>query len=140
MVAQLVGEARADQPAGDADAGVETSHHERLARVRELREMSRPALDDVAADLRFSQRGFHLRRQPPRPRSNLVGDSQTDEELETPHLLDADLLALGGVRPRSLVRHEAVGVSAPQQRAIDLRELRPLHGLAAGGDMLALTA
>ena len=100
--------------------------------------MSRPALDDVAADLRLSECGFHLRRQPPCPRTELLGHAKAREKLQTAHLLDADRLPLSRARSRSLVRYEAIAVGATEQRPVNLRELRSLDRVATRDEVFAV--
>src|SRR5439155_16043960 len=56
LVSKLVRQASSHDPAGDHGSGLDLGHHHGDMGIREPRLMARPGLDDVAADLRLSER------------------------------------------------------------------------------------
>src|SRR5205807_3521724 len=137
-IPELIGEPSADDAPRDARAGLDGGDDEGHAGVRQVAQVARPALDDVAGELRLAEGRLHRRPEPPRPGTDLLGESQPHQELEASDLVETGLLSIPGPRTRSLVGHEPLGVGAPEQGTIDLRELHPLDRLAPGGQVLPL--
>src|SRR5207237_8748786 len=109
-VTQLVREARPNHAPGDAGAGLDRRDDERHARIGELGQVARPALDDVARELRLPECWLHPGQEPPGPCADLLGEPEAREELEPPHLLEASLGAIPGPGTGPLVGHEALGI------------------------------
>ena len=91
LVSKLVRQASSHDAAGDDRARLDLGHDDRNVGIREPRLMARPGLDDVAADLRLSERGLELRREAPRTGPHLLGEAETYEHLQTSQFLTPEL-------------------------------------------------
>ena len=76
-IPQLVGEPRPDDPSRHAGPRLDGGDDDRQTRIGQMREVPRPARDDVPGALRLPERGLHPRQEPPRPRADLLGEPQT---------------------------------------------------------------
>src|SRR5438094_10070483 len=97
--------------------------------IRESRLMARPGLDDVAADLRLSERGLELRRETPCTGPHLLGEAETFEHLQTSQFLTPELSRRRRPRESPVERPEPSRSPVADECPVDLGELKPFDGL-----------
>ena len=137
-ILKFVGPAGADEPPRDASPDLELRDHERHPRVREVCQVSRAALDDVAGQLRLTECRLHPRQEPPRARADLFGEASRLEELQAPEFVGIELAARARPWHRLAIADDPAGVRPPQERAIEFGELRALRRLRPGREDLAV--
>src|SRR5438552_13304276 len=108
--------------------------------ILESRLFPRPGLDDVAADLRLSERGLELRREAPRTGPHLLGEAETFEHLQASQFLTAELPRRRRPREPPVDRHEPSGSPVTDECPVDLGELESFDGLPSRLHDLALGA
>src|SRR5437867_4643696 len=102
--------------------------------------MARPGLDDVAADLRLSERGLELRREAPRTGPHLFGEAETFEHLQASQFLTAELPRRRRPRESTVDSHEPSRSPVTDECPVDLGEVEPFDGLPSRLHDLALRA
>ncbi len=100
--------------------------------------MSRPRLDDVAAELRLTERRLELRRKPPGASPDLLREPQIFQNLEPAQLLLPECACGRRFRHGAVDRDEAARSPLPEQRAVEIGESQTLDGAATRLEDLAL--